>query len=166
MGSVTLRRKDNSKFLDSSGDRIGGFEVRAGCRSRRLHIEARKLDPMIQKLEWVDVFGGAGELCRHYFTTGSVCPGGQRVIGNAGAVPVCAPAVLDCPWYARTPVNTGGGCSESCFNQLLMAGAWVGLVAPTSGELETNTGSRDYYIRIRIRGAAIGCDPLRGTTYD
>lgn len=124
------------------------------------------MDPMIQKYEWVDVFGGTGELCRHYFTSGSVCPSGQRIVGNAGAVPVCGPEVLDCPHYSRTPVNVGGGCAESCFNQLLMAGAWVGVTAPSSEALETNSGSRDYYRRIRNRGAAIGCDPLRGTTYD
>jgi prepilin-type N-terminal cleavage/methylation domain-containing protein len=38
MGSVTLRRKDNSKFQVNAGDKLGGFEIQAGCRNRRLHI--------------------------------------------------------------------------------------------------------------------------------
>ncbi len=166
MGSVTLRRKDNSPFLDKPDGKMGGFEIQAGCRDERLHIQALKLDPMIQKKEWVDVFGGTGELCRHYFSTGKVCQKGQRVLGSAGAVPVCGPEVLDCPWYSRSPVNSGGGCSETCQAQLQAAGAWVGVAAPSMPELESNSGSRAFYNQIRAKGAEVGCDPLRGTTYD
>ena len=85
MGNVRLRRKDGKAFPKN----MGGFDIQAGCENGVLAVEARKREPMLNETRWVDVFGGTSEMCRHFFTAGSVCPAGQRLVGQAGPVPVC-----------------------------------------------------------------------------
>lgn len=113
LGSLTLRRKDASAFPNS----MGNFEIRAGCVDNSLRIEARKKDPMLQQNVWTDVFSGTSELCRHYFTPGPVCPPGEGIVGNAGAIPVCGK--LGNPLAVITRTATGGGNASSATVQCL-----------------------------------------------
>lgn len=110
MGSVTLRRKDGSAFPS----KIGGFDIRAGCRDGALRIEAMKPDPMLKQKIFVDVFGGTGELCRHYFAAGNVCPPGQTLIGSAGGVPVCGANTLSSMGFEKVSTTTTSTPSVPC----------------------------------------------------
>ena len=100
--NVRLRRKDGSLFPRE----MGGFEIRAGCRNDSVRVFAKKKDALHNRDEFVDVFGGTSGLCYHYFAALSVCPPGEGVIGQAGAIPVCGS--LGNPNNVVTRENRGG----------------------------------------------------------
>ena len=97
-GPYTLRRADGSVLPTQFGS-PATWEIRNKCDSNKLLIEVHRIgktgtgmsNQTLIRTDWFDLFNGAGELCRPYFS-GATCPAGQMYIGMAGSVPVCGNA--------------------------------------------------------------------------
>lgn len=85
---------------------------------------------------------------------------------TTSSTPTTSPtATTTCAHFPRTPVNPENNCGDPCQRQLKDAARSIGILS-FPNNLSDRDVARGFYRTIRDRGAAMGCDPLRGTTYN
>lgn len=99
-------------------------------------------------------------------TTSSTAVSGASSPSKSSSTSTSTPiATSSCAHFPRSPVNPDNKCGKSCQRQLKDAARSIG-ISSFPNNLSDKDVARNFYRTIRDRGTAMGCDPLRGTSYN